>query len=283
MLKYLSGLTLAGVLATASIAEAQTAAPSVTDVVNNFLGNVRITINGQSLSALSAAQIASGLAANVQIETKANGAPVITLKNDVSVDIRTGNGLSAPIANFTLEQETFRLDPDPVVSYGVSVRNLQNSTQNYVYTWPLLFSPAVSGETLVKSSLTGTLTDTNGNGATLSPVGPAIQTAIAGFPFTSMGVDVGNTSITAAANGSQSFAFYNPGPAPGANYAPGPTGNFTFMNVATTFSLSARDRVSMTGFTEIVPVPEPSTYAMLLAGLVFAGVVACRRRTTSTN
>lgn len=288
-MKQLAASALPGLLiaAFASPAMAQTAPAGATieEVVNNFLANFRVTINGQALSPLSAGQIASGLAANVQITTKENGLPIVTLRNDVNVDIRSSNNpLSAPIAQLSFEADTFRFDPDPAVSYGLSVRNLSNSAQSYTFAWPLLFSPTLSGQTIVKSSFTGTLTDLGGAaGASITPtIGTKIQSSIVGpSPLASI-VDVGDAYSFNTANASQNFAFYNPGPAPGANYALGPlASNLTFMNVTTAFSLSGRDRVSFTGFSEILPIPEPSTYALMLVGLGLAGVVA--RRTNASK
>lgn len=263
-----------------ALAQTATAAPSFNDVLTYFNNNFNLTINGQRINATSIAQIAAGVAANIQATTKPGGGYVVTLKNDINVRLSTSsNPLAQPIASLTLQKDSFLLDSDPAVNYGISVTNLTNNAQNYVYTFPLLFSPTFTGPSLVKSSLTGRLTDLNNNGATLGQIGSnKIQSAIVGAPIQMLGVDVGDTVSFTTPGGIQNFAFYNPGPAPGTNSLPGPDGSgLTFMNVASTFSLTARDRVSMTGFAEIVPVPEPSTYAMMLAGLVFVGVVARRR------
>ena len=69
---------------------------------------------------------------------------------------------------------------------------------------------------------------------------------------------------------------------------PGVTGSTTVINVAAlpsdTYTLEVRGDVvgtfggSYTGSLNVVPVPEPETYAMLLAGLGIIGTIARRRK-----
>jgi len=52
---------------------------------------------------------------------------------------------------------------------------------------------------------------------------------------------------------------------------------FDNMTAAVTFTLSADSNVGMSGFVQQLPVPEPSTYVLLAAGLAFVGFVARRK------
>jgi hypothetical protein len=72
------------------------------------------------------------------------------------------------------------------------------------------------------------------------------------------------------------------------NAAPGVTGSVSVTNVAAlasnTYTLEVRGDVvgslggSYTGSVNVVPVPEPETYALLLAGLGLMGTIAKRRK-----
>jgi hypothetical protein len=76
------------------------------------------------------------------------------------------------------------------------------------------------------------------------------------------------------------------------NAAPGVTGSVSVINVASlasnTYTLEVRGDVvgtlggSYTGSLNVVPVPEPETYAMLLAGLGIIGTIARRRKASAS-
>jgi hypothetical protein len=109
---------------------------------------------------------------------------------------------------------------------------------------------------------------------------PALQVAVlaAGGPAVSMGVDLG------------SALSYGGPVAPGSVHAlaslstpvlPGPLGSWTSMSVTTSFSLTGGgDIASLTGYAEIIPVPEPSIW--LMAGLGLSGVLLGARRLRRT-
>ena len=88
------------------------------------------------------------------------------------------------------------------------------------------------------------------------------------------GVDVGQ-AYSNMING-----VYNPAPATNLN---GPVGQtWDYMQLVSTFALSAKSSVSLTGFASITPVPEPLEGAMLLLGLGLLAPIA-RRRNRSTK
>ena len=88
------------------------------------------------------------------------------------------------------------------------------------------------------------------------------------------GVDVGPS---ASAAGSSIYGLYS------ATNTNGPTGQtWNYMQVVSTFTVSAKSAASLTGFASITPVPEPLEGAMLLTGLALLVPVA-RRRINSTK
>ena len=52
---------------------------------------------------------------------------------------------------------------------------------------------------------------------------------------------------------------------------------FTLMTQNTSFTLSGGDRATMVSFSQINPVPEPESFALMLAGLAVLGVTVRRR------
>ena len=88
------------------------------------------------------------------------------------------------------------------------------------------------------------------------------------------GVDVG-ASQTFSGGGSAFTYTYGPINLP---LQTGPLGTWAQMQTVTRFSLTGGgDRATLTGFAEIVPVPEPQEWMMMLAGLGVI-VAATRRR-----
>jgi len=217
--------------------------------------------------------------------------PVVTLNTDLSVAIftrQTGTtGGGTEIFDLNLGAGlTFNADPQ--INFPFSVQNRMGSTQNYSFSFTLNLTPSLTQANLVKSSLTGTLRDGFGTAAsqngtegigTISPT--IVQTSVldGGSPV-SLGVNVGDAQsfVGALGNTSTYFGRYSPGPGAGA-YSPGPTPvtGFTQMTQTVAFSLTAGDRATMVAFSEIVPVPEPSTYMLMVAGLAVLGTVARRR------
>ena len=178
---------------------------------------------------------------------------------------------------------------DPIISYGMQVVNNGANAVTFqrINTSPIL--PTITGPTVVRAGISGSAFDLGGNGVTVTP-NPNITQDTDGTPelqifrarstigsgaWTNLGVDVGGAQ-TFSGGGSAFTYTYSAVNLP---LQAGPTGTFAQMQTVTRFSLSGGgDRMTFTGFAEILPVPEPGEYAMLLAGLAVVGSVARRRR-----
>ena len=182
---------------------------------------------------------------------------------------------------------------DPILSYGMSVVNngAGLATFQRITTAPIL--PTLSGPVQVRAGVSGSVSDIGGGGVTITPAQQAataqdsdgipelqvfqLRQTVGSGTWTNAGVDVGIAKT------------FNSDPAPftyvyGAYNLPnqaGPTAGTAWaqMQTVTRFTLTGGgDRATLVGFAEILPVPEPSEYAMLLAGLAVVAGVARRRR-----
>jgi hypothetical protein len=71
------------------------------------------------------------------------------------------------------------LDPDPSIAYGLAVVDFGAlSAFGFVFGTPIV--PTASPK-VVSATLVGGLTDTGGNGVSISPIGPTIQSSAVGF------------------------------------------------------------------------------------------------------
>lgn len=165
------------------------------------------------------------------------------------------------------------IDPDPMISYGISVTDFgAPSVFGFFFSTPIV---PVVGPNAVDASIAGALNDFTGNGVSITPTGPLLQTSSVAAPSTVMGVDVGPAAV------------HGPGPA-GAFYTygaftagplAGPVGAWTSLTATLGFTLSGGGDIAvLTGFAQIVPVPEPSSIALLGMGAVALTLVARRRR-----
>jgi hypothetical protein len=256
------------------------------------LNTYRVTVDGipiiqtgqlTNLSAVAADVLARS---TIQTGTKPNGTPFASLRLNQDVNVSVFQGLATtPMAQFTFGAG-FSLNTDPQINNAISFLNNSNATQTYSVSIPLIFgAPITSPATKVKASFSGTLRDnqTSGspNGVTIAPVGATIvTTSLLGSGNPSMSVDVGNAqTFAASALPDVYLSQFNPGPT-SAQYKPGPVPAPSFIGMiqTTAFTLTARDRATMVAFSEIVPVPEPSSYALMAVGaLVLAGLTRARR------
>jgi hypothetical protein len=177
-------------------------------------------------------------------------------------------------------RSTFMLDAvngnvDPIMTYGFSAKNNTAFTQTYTFTLGEAIVPTISGAYNVFADISGSLTNgVAGSNVTLNPVNSKVQTlrlsSDNGATFVNAGVDVGDAAINGTNRGSYTYGTFS-------NSVNG-NGTYNFWEIETKFSLSAgNDVATMSGYAEITPVPEPESYAMLLAGLGLIGAIARRR------
>ena len=160
------------------------------------------------------------------------------------------------------------LDPDPFVSNSFTLTNPTNAPQTYTVTVTLPISPAVAFPSQTFGSLSGSLVDLNGDGASLvstSGPGTAIYTAtidgvdymqLRADPFSASAPPFATTQINAVSFGLLS----------------GQPGATTSIGIRNTFTLSAGDSVNFV--STFLLVPSPGTISLLAVG----GLVAARRR-----
>ncbi|MCO6043005.1 PEP-CTERM sorting domain-containing protein [Aeoliella sp. ICT_H6.2] len=174
-------------------------------------------------------------------------------------------------------------DPDPVINYSIAVTDFgAPSTFTFVFSQPIVLAGT---NHLVDAQIGGALNDGSGDGITLTPNSPdsdgdtiaEIQTSEVGLgaPSVNMGVDVGGAFSNPGTGSPMVFSY----PTDMQPVQPGPVGTFDQMSLTVSFTLSGGgDFAALTGFSQIVEVPEPSTVAMLVSGGLLGLVGVYRRR-----
>ncbi len=169
---------------------------------------------------------------------------------------------------------TVRGNIDPFTSLNYAVTNNAAVTLQFTVSIVLPIAPQLPA-TLHGGSVGGTLTDANNNGvATVATVGggvPFYQGQIDGFTVLSIYPDPYSLSV-AFAGQTINVPAMNVG-LPGPTLPSGPA--FATIGIINRFSLTAGDQFSGNSFFVVVPVPEPSTLALL--GLCIMGLAGRRR------
>jgi len=174
-----------------------------------------------------------------------------------------------PLIN--IDSLNLTIDKEPVVTGTTGVTNLQPTTQQFTLLFTLPVVP-IPGATLTGGSYRGSVTDNNGDGATVSTVaGSALYYAqLDGAnwqPLYSNPFSVSAGSFLSSNIPQTSFG--NPIPS-----LPGPAVS-TSIGIRLDFTLTGGDSASFTSNHVVQPVPEPGTAGLLGLGLAF---LAGRRR-----
>jgi len=196
-----------------------------------------------------------------------------------------GNVSIAPESDRRWEQSggvSSRLDSfsgnlDPVIIFGVGATN--NSAVPHTYAFAFSLPVSISEPIEASAQVSYSLTAGTAAGATLFPTS-GVQKVVDSqdirlSPFLSNDklVDVGD-AFTNALFGTVNSPVFSAGPVvwgvPG-----GPT--YDLMSVTVAFGLTAQSAAGLSGNVVQNPIPEPSTYGMLAAGLLVLGFVARRR------
>lgn len=180
----------------------------------------------------------------------------------------TGSMYSSPTSS-TLTWHMM-VDPDPFVQGTFTVSNDSNETREYTIDFVLPISPAIPDASFIAGSVSGTVTDSNGNGSALmsSIGGGSVYNAfIDGAPVRTL---MGNSAVgVSTAFGTTSFGAESFGYPIGSVQGPGAS---TSIALQFRFSLSAGDTASFSSIFIVNPVPAPGAIALLAV----AG--ACNRR-----
>ncbi len=170
-------------------------------------------------------------------------------------DIGPGSG------NFTVASWNVYLDPDPTVTGFLAIQNNLGVAQTFNLTFLLPIVPQ-GPQVQITGSIGGSLTDTTGDGATLTDFAssPIYRAQIDGLPVQSL--LTAPQSFSAGAFGSTPWG--------GASFGPTVLNQTANSSIAinVVFTLSPGDLASFTSVFNVLAVPEPTTLVLLSGGLI---------------
>jgi hypothetical protein len=190
------------------------------------------------------------------VETMANG-------NGVSVNNwETTRGLN-------VDGWSLSMDSDPFVTNNFTITNTSGSTQTYVLGTTIGVSPTIPIGAM-RGSIGFSLTDNNGNGATLATSGASIYK---GMIDGNVARTLWNssTSFTAPFGSTASSTYFG---FPTREAAPESVDSN--IGILITFSLTSGDSVAFTSNFDVVPVPVPAAVWLFGSGLL--GLFGASRR-----
>jgi len=201
-----------------------------------------------------------------------------------SVDMETGDitfdGQTITLADgSTVGINRLTGNIDPVLGFSTSATT---AAVGKTFSLAISIPIALQGPIDAFSTIGTTLTAKTTAGAEVKPFlqtrileAADVDTSIGGLPDLDKNVDAGNTLTI--------LPFAGPPNIKSATATDGATSSFIgalaydLMSVRLSFSLSPQSEVGFSGAVEQIPVPEPTTYAMLAIGLFLVGYVARRK------
>lgn len=235
-------------------------------------GLLLLLVFGSSLSvATPASAVSAGLEIFVGGQQLGDGVEIGCVDNPDGVSAHCQvQDLVYPLLK--IDEINLEIDSDPVVTGTTGVTNLFSSTQQITLLFTLPIVP-IPGPTLSGGSFRGTVTDNNGNGATIAaPTGSALYTAqIDGVNTQSLYPNPSSFSAGGAFLSANIPATNFGSPIP--SFPTGPA--LVSIGIVLDFTLTGNDSASFTSNHVVEPVPEPQTGALVAMGLA---LLALRRR-----
>ena len=189
-----------------------------------------------------------------------------------SPGVSTCVGGSVDLGDITMDSWNLYLDDDPVVSGPVAVTNNTNAIQQFTLLFTLVTGP-IGPSTLVGGSVSGSVTDVDGDGATVAaPGGGSIYEALLdGTGVATLLDDPFSKSVGGFLSDSiPGVSFGTPIP----SQLEGAVVNTIGLRLD--FTLTPFDSASFTSNFVVIPIPEPGSFGLVAFGLL--GVAAIRRR-----